>query len=70
MCAKEGEDPMPPPQERLSSCNSRGHRRGHSSMFKVKNSLLKSKYHIVPNTGDFFLNQNRLLLLKGMVRKA
>lgn len=39
-------------------------------MFKVKDSLLKSKYHIVPNTGDFFLNQNRLLLLKGMVSKA
>lgn len=39
-------------------------------MFKVKDSLIKSKYHIVPNTGDFFLNQNRLLLLKGMVWKA
>lgn len=73
MCAKE-EVSMPSPQERLSSCNSGDHRRGLTlACSRLKTAYFlspKSKCHIVPNTGDFFQNQNCLLSLKGVVWKA
>lgn len=73
MCAKK-EDSKPRPQERLLSCNRRDHRRGLTlacSRLKMAYFLSpRRKCHIVPNTGDFFQNQNRLLPLKGVVWKA